>query len=240
MHSNTTTMNNIKQKRRSITDWPERERPREKLKIRGAENLSSAELLAILLSSGTKNLNAVDIGKALLKKFKTLESLSHASSNELQEVEGIGPAKAIILQSAFQLSRNMHQELAETQIKYFRNPADVAKIFVPKIGHLKQEVFAIALLDAAGKYLHSRNITRGIINASLIHPREVFRIAIKEAAAAVILIHNHPSGVLEPSEEDISMTRRLVESGKILEIPVFDHLIISENGYYSFKENDLL
>ena len=143
---------------------------------------------------------------------------------------------AIILQSAFQLSRNMHQELAETQIKYFRNPADVAKIFVPKIGHLKQEVFAIALLDAAGKYLHSRNITRGIINASLIHPREVFRIAIKEAAAAVILIHNHPSGQLKPSDEDLSITRQLVAAGELIGIPVRDHIIIAGSQYISLKE----
>jgi DNA repair protein RadC len=230
-------MKDLKRDKKAITDWPEGERPRERLSIHGSENLSSAELLAILLSSGTPNLSAVDIGKELLNKFNTLENLSQASLEELQEQEGIGPAKAIILQAAFQLTRNMRKEIAETQMIYFKNPADVAGIFIPRIGHLKQEVFAIALLDAAGKYLHSRDITRGIVNASLIHPREVFRIAIKEAAAAVILVHNHPSGQLTPSREDLSITRQLVESGELIDIPVRDHLIIAGNEYISLKES---
>ena len=230
-------MKDLKRDKNAITNWPEGERPREKLSTHGSENLSSAELLAILLSSGTPNFSAVDIGKELLKKFNTLENLSQASLAELQEQEGIGPAKAIILQAAFQLTRNMRKEIAEYQMVYFKNPADVADIFIPKIGHLKQEVFAIALLDAAGKYLHSRDITRGIVNASLIHPREVFRIAIKEAAAAVILVHNHPSGQLNPSREDLSITRQLVESGELIDIPVRDHLIIAGNDYISLKES---
>jgi DNA repair protein RadC len=216
--------------------WPEGERPREKLATIGAHNLTSAELLALLLSSGTSNLNAVDIGKALIKKFDTLENLSHASIRELQEMEGIGPAKAIILQAAFQLSRNMQEEIAKYDPVFFKNPADVAKIFIPKLGHIKQETFCIAMLDSAGKYMKDKEITKGIINASLIHPREVFRVAIKEAATSLILVHNHPSGQLTPSKEDLLITRQLVVSGETLGIPVHDHLIIAGDKYLSLKE----
>jgi DNA repair protein RadC len=221
---------------KSISRWPVGERPREKLILVGAENLTSAELIALLLSSGTANLNAVDIGKELIKRFDTLENLSQASLEELKEMEGVGPAKAITLLAAFQLSRNMHKEKAENQIMYCHNPADVAKIFIPKLGHLKQEIFSIALFDSAGKFLRDREITRGIINASLIHPREVFRAAIKDAATSVILVHNHPSGQLSPSGEDISITRQLVAAGETIGIPVHDHLIIAGNKYISLKE----
>ena len=226
----------MKNSNSSISMWPDGDRPREKLAMFGAENLSSAELIALLLSSGTQNLTAVDIGKELLNKFETLENLSQASLEELREVEGIGPVKAITLQAAFQLSRNMQKEKAENQILFCKNPADVAQIFIPKLGHLKQEIFSIALLDSAGKFLRDREITRGIINASLIHPREVFRVAIREAATSLILVHNHPSGQLNPSHEDLSITRQLVAAGETIGIPVHDHLIIAGSKFLSFKE----
>ena len=229
-------VNAMKTEGKSIIDWPDGERPREKLANLGADKLSAAELLAILLSSGTAKLNAVEIGKELLRKFQTLERLSAASLEEIKEIEGIGQAKAVILQAAFQLSRNMHQQIAENQVIYFKCPEDVAKIFIHNIGHLKQEVFYIALLDSAGKYIRNREITRGILNASLVHPREVFRIAIKEAASAIILVHNHPSGELKPSKEDLAITKQLVEAGQLIDIPVRDHLIIAGNQYFSLNE----
>jgi DNA repair protein RadC len=224
----------------SITNWPEKDRPREKLIHFGAENLSSAELLAILIANGTKEHSALDLGKAILKKFDTLDNLSQSSIEELQMISGIGPAKAITLLASFQLSRNMMREIAESQIVYFKCPSDVAGIFIPKLGHLKQEVFSIALLDSGGKYINSRDITRGIINASLIHPREVFRVAIKEAAASIILVHNHPSGQLLPSNEDLSITKQLVQAGEVVGITVQDHLIIAGSQFISLKEKGYL
>jgi len=226
-------MNNT---RNSISQWPECERPREKLVRNGVENLTSAELLALLLSSGTSNLNAVEIGKALINRFDSLNNLSQASLKELQEMEGIGPAKAITLQAAFQLSRNMQKEIAENKIVYCRNPADVARIFVPRLGHLKQELFSIALLDSAGQFIRQREITKGTINSSLIHAREVFRVAIREAATSIILVHNHPSGQLKPSNEDLSITKQLIAAGETIGIPVQDHLIIAGENYLSLKE----
>jgi DNA repair protein RadC len=222
--------------KQSITKWPVAERPREKLAQLGPDHLSSSELLAILIATGTVKQSAVALARALLNKFQTLENLSQASLQELQQLEGIGPAKAITLQASFQLSRNLQTEMAENRFIFFRNPADVANIFIPKLGHLKQEVFAIAMLDSAGKYIHSRELTRGTINASLIHPREVFRPAIKEAAASLILIHNHPSGQLSPSVEDLSVTQKLVETGEMVGIPVRDHLIIAGDKYLSLHE----
>lgn len=223
-----------------ITDWPLEERPREKLIKNGPEFISSSELIAILLGQGSIQTNAVELAKHLIKKFNSLEGLAGASLTELQEVSGIGPAKAVTLLAAFQLYRNLQKEIAEKQIVTFKDPAAVAEIYKPLLGHLKKESFYVILLNNAMKKIADFEITRGLLNAALVHPREVFNPAIKHSSKGIILVHNHPSGVLEPSEEDISMTKRLVESGRILEIPVFDHLIISESSYYSFKENGLL
>ncbi len=219
-----------------ITHWPENERPREKLTLSGPAALSAAELIAILISTGSGNESALDLGKNLLHTFGSLEDLSCASLAELENVRGIGPAKAVTIQAAFQLSRNLDQEIANKRLQYVREPSDVAGLFIPKLGHLKQEVFAIALLDSAGKYLHSEKITIGTLNASLVHPREVYKIAIRHSAASIILVHNHPSGQLSPSNEDLRVTKQLIETGKILDIPVQDHIIIADKKYISLRE----
>jgi DNA repair protein RadC len=219
-----------------INTWPIGERPREKLIAAGSKSLSSAELIAILIGSGSGQLNAVDLAKKLLNSFGSLENLAGASVAELRHFKGIGAAKAITLKAAFQLSKNLEQEIARKELTYVREPSDVARLFIPKLGHLKQEVFAIALLDSAGKYLHSENITVGTLNASLVHPREVYKSAIRHSAASIILIHNHPSGQLVPSSEDLRVTHQLVETGKVLDIPVQDHLIIAANHFISLRE----
>jgi DNA repair protein RadC len=223
-------------KRNPIRYWPESERPREKLIKNGAAALSSAELLAILIASGTSRLSALDVARLLLEQFHTLDTLANASLQELQKIEGIGPAKAITLKAAFQISNHRLKELAEKKHLYFKQPNDVAQFFIPEIGYLKQEIFAIALLDASGKFIHKETISRGILNASLVHPREVFKEAIKRSAAAIILVHNHPSGDLKPSQEDIKITQQMLQSGQLLSIPVYDHLIIAGEKYISLKE----
>lgn len=230
-------MNQDQKKQHSrITDWPENERPREKLLAKGSESLSSAELIAILLGTGTGKTTAVDLGKNLIKKFGTIENMSQASIKELTEIPGIGPAKAISLMAAFQLSRNMHKEVAEKDFIYFKQPSDVAKIFIPMFGHEKKEMFAIALMDTAGKYMCTEKISVGTLNASLVHAREIFKPAIKHSAASIILVHNHPSGQLNPSAEDLKITKQIVEAGRLLDINVHDHLIITKDSYISLKE----
>jgi DNA repair protein RadC len=219
-----------------ISKWAPPDKPREKLLKLGAENLSSTELLAILISSGTSRYSALDIGKELLRQFSTLERLSNASSTELEQVMGIGTVRAVTLLAAFQLSRNMLREIAEEKPVFFQNPIDVARIFIPQIGYLKHEVFAVAHLDSAGKYINNEIISRGTLDASLVHPREVFKSAIRNAAAAIIVIHNHPSGQLTPSREDLTVTNRLIEAGNVLEIPLHDHIIVNQTQHISLRE----
>jgi DNA repair protein RadC len=223
-----------------ITDWPLDERPREKLMRNGPESVSSAELIAILLGQGSAKHNAVATAQHLLKRFQSLEGLASASLAELQQVPGIGPAKAVTLLAAFQLYRTLQSETAHKAVVKFNDPAAVAKIYIPILGHLKKESFYVILLDSSLKKILDIEVTRGLLNASLVHAREVFNPAIKHNARGIIVLHNHPSGLLEPSPEDIKITKRLVESGEILDIPVYDHLIVTEGGYYSFKENGLI
>ncbi len=226
--------------RSRIKDWPLDERPREKLINLGAQSISSAELIAILLGKGTAKLNAVELARKLLRKFNGLESLSNASLKELQEVDGVGPAKAVTLSAAFQLYRNLQEEKARQEIVSFRNPAEVAGIYQPILGHRTQESFYVVLLNTAMKRLLDFEVTKGTLDSSLVHPREVFNLAVRNMAKGLIVLHNHPSGKLSPSEEDIRITKRLVESGKILGIEVYDHIIITADGYYSMKENGLM
>jgi DNA repair protein RadC len=228
------------QTRVPISKWPDSEKPREKLLKVGAENLTSAELLAILISSGTDRYSAVDIGKELIRKFNNLENLSNASCEELEKIMGIGKARAVKLMASFQLSRNMLREIAEEKPIFFQNPGDVARVFIPRIGHLKQEVFVVAHIDSAGKFINSEIITRGTLDTSLVHPREVFKSAIKHAAASIVVLHNHPSGQLMPSREDIAVTNQLVDAGKMMDIPVQDHLIITRSCFLSMREEGYL
>jgi DNA repair protein RadC len=206
----------------------------------GPEAVSNAELIAILLGHGTAKFNALELAKKLLREFGSLEALSNASLQELQEITGIGPVKAVTLLSAFQLYRNLQKQKAENEIISFRNPAEVARIYQPSLGSLKKESFYVILLNSSMKRILDFEVTRGLVDSSLVHPREVFNVAVRNLAKGIIVMHNHPSGTLEPSTEDIKITERLVSSGKILEIPVYDHLIITENGYYSFREHGLI
>ena len=223
-----------------ITDWPIDERPREKLIQLGPQAVSNAELIAILLGHGTAKFNALELAKKLLREFKSLDALSGASLEEIQKIPGIGPAKAVTLLAAFQLYRNLQKQKAENEIVSFRNPDQEAKIYQPVLGSLQKESFFVILLNSAMKRILDFEVSRGTLDASLVHPREVFNVAVRNLAKGIIVMHNHPSGELKPSEEDIKTTERLVDSGKILEIPVYDHLIISENSYYSFRENGLI
>ena len=223
-----------------ITDWPLEERPREKLLALGADAISNAELIAILLGQGTPKMNAVELAKLLLRSFGSLEALSNASLAELQQVKGIGQAKAVSLMAAFQLYRNLQKEKAEREIISFRDPASVARAYQPILGHLMQESFYVILLNTKLERIKDFRITTGTLDASLVHPREVFNPAVKYKAKGIIVLHNHPSGQLTPSAADREITKRLVQSGKILDIPVYDHIIITYDGYFSFKENGLL
>ena len=219
--------------------WPESERPREKLLQRGPDALSDAELLAILLNSGSGGLTALDVARVLLTKYQGLRDIARRHANELREISGIGDARAAHLMAAFEIGRR-YVSSPDTPSAPISTPEDVAQLYIPKLRDLRHERFMVLLLDNAGHIIRERIVSEGIVNASLVHPREVYHAAVTELATSVILLHNHPSGVREASREDHMITRQLVEAGRMMDIPVHDHIIICGNSYVSFAENGWL
>jgi len=225
--------------RAAIKHWPESERPREKLVRHGAEKLTDTELLAILINTGTGQRNALDIARDLLSRYGNLRVLSRRPISELQRIQGIGPARAVTIMTAFELGRR-HAAAADPYGNPIGSPEDVAQRFIPRMRDLQAERFVALLLDNSGRVLREHVVSEGIVNASLVHPREVFKAAVTELASSIILLHNHPSAVREASPEDHRVTKQLVEAGKLMDIPVQDHVIICGNSYLSFAENGWL
>ncbi|HBG15861.1 MAG TPA: hypothetical protein DDW93_03700 [Firmicutes bacterium] len=223
----------------SIKNLPSEERPRERLEKVGAENLSNAELMAIILRTGTFDLSVLGMAKLLLAEFQTLQRLSTASIGELSTVKGMGKSKAIQLLAAFELGKRL-QTSEFTQDDSFSSPQEVARFLMPRLRFLDQENFITIHLNTKNRFITSETITIGTLDASLVHPREVFKAAIRQSSASLILAHNHPSGDPRPSKEDLNLTRRLKEAGDLLGIPILDHLIIGNNKYYSMKEEGTL
>ncbi|HEC63037.1 MAG TPA: JAB domain-containing protein [Candidatus Acetothermia bacterium] len=219
--------------RKRIRALPGFSRPREKLLERGPQALSDAELLAILLRTGVEGKSALDLAKTILEKAGP--ELPRWSVEDLRKLTGIGKAKACQIVAAFELARRYL--LGERP--RIREPQDVLPYVQPYVRR-KQEYFVCITLNGAGEVIQTRVVTVGLLDSSQVHPREVFADAIADRAAAVILAHNHPSGSLEPSPEDIAITRRLVQAGEILGIPVLDHIIVGPAGYLSLKERHLL
>jgi len=219
-----------------IKDWPEDERPREKLRKRGADNLSDAELLAILLRAGTGRVTAVDLAKSLLIEFKSLRELAERDIGEYEQYKGIGSTKAITLAAAFEIGRRIAAGARPQRIAVL-SPNAIAERYIHLLETVKQEEFRVILLDTANTIIGEQVVTRGSLNMSVVHPREVFKKAIANSAAGIIVLHNHPSGNPSPSEEDRQITKTLSEAGKIIGIQLLDHIIIAGRNYYSFIEH---
>lgn len=219
----------------SIKEWPEGERPRERLLKLGAGNLSDAQLLAIMLRTGGGGKSAVDLAMEILNSFGNLRKIGNASLNELASFKGLGNAKAAQLMAAFELGKRL---LGETHEKgpVFSSGKDVYLYYRQFFDNRKKEVFRSALLDAKNRMFRDCSVSEGTLTNSLIHPREAFRDAIKESAASVIFVHNHPSGDPSPSREDIAITERLADVGEIVGIKVLDHVIIGDGTYTSMME----
>ncbi len=222
-----------------IKDWPEGDRPREKLVAKGAEALTDAELLAIIINAGSGKLSALDIARNLLTTHGNLRALSLRPVPELCRFSGIGTARAVSLLAAFELGRRQ-AAVREESDDAVASPEDVAQRYIPRLRDLRHERFMVLLLNNAGRIIRECVISEGIVNASLVHPREVFRAAVTELASSVILMHNHPSGVREASREDHLITRQLVKAGRLMDIPVHDHIIVCGSSYVSFAENGWL
>lgn len=223
-----------------IKDLPEDERPLERLYKHGPQILKTSELIAIIIRTGTENATAVQVGEQLLQKYDgNLKRL--ANDNEIQIAEGIkgmGKVKASQIMAAFELGRRMAAFFEEKP--NIGSPADVARIMMPSMRDRQKEILYVLCLDTKNNVIKQRQIFEGSLNASIIHPREVFRFAVEEAAASIILVHNHPSGDPTPSQEDVRATTQLIEAGNYIQIPVVDHVIIGDGCYISLKEEGLI
>ena len=221
--------------KKTIKDLPKVERPREKLMQYGPEKLSNSELLAILLRSGKKGENVIELANKILKKFSK-DELPNLTFNDLKDYSGLGPAKACEIVACFELGKRL---LKDKKAEIYLKPKEIWEELKDLRDH-KKEHFVIFYLDSRNQEIKREIISVGSLNANLVHPREVFEPAVRHLAAQVILAHNHPSGDPEPSEDDLEITKRLTESGKILGIEVIDHIIVVKNGFLSFKEKNLI
>jgi DNA repair protein RadC len=210
---------------RRIKDRPAAERPREKLHELGPDALSNAELIAILLRSGLKGRNAVEVGEQVLKRFGTLTALAKARVEDLRAIKGIGRDKAVTLIAAFSLARKMANELRR-DMPVLDTPEAVAMLMREDMRLREVETFHVLLLNTRRRLIEVNKISDGTLDTLLVHPREVFRPAIAAGAAAIVLVHNHPSGDPSPSEADIKVTRDLIRAGQVLKIEVLDHVIL--------------
>ena len=226
----TTLLPNLK-----IRDVHEADRPRERLIRQGADSLSNQELLALLLRTGTKEESVLTLANRILLYFERLHGLKHATLEELMTVKGIGEVKAVQLLATIELAKRLAQKEHDTRFT-IRSPDDAAKLLIPEMSSLTQEHFVTLFLNTKNQVLHKQTIFIGSLNASIVHPREIFREAVKRSAACIICAHNHPSGSTAPSNEDIDVTARLQEAGEIIGIELVDHLIIGDHSYLSLKE----
>ena len=211
------------------------EQPREKLEKYGAEKLSDAELFAILLRTGPKGTGVLELSKQILKQFKE-NRLANASFTELKNIHGIGPAKACEIVACFELGRRLLKDKKSVLILSPREVWEELK----DIRESKKEHFVVFYLDTQNQIIKKEIVSIGTLNSSLIHPREVFEQAVTHLASHIIIAHNHPSGSLEPSDEDLAVTQRLADAGRLLGIEILDHVIVTKTGCVSFKEKNLL
>ena len=223
-----------------ITDWAIEDRPREKLLQKGISSLSDAELLAILISSGTKEKSAVDLGREILSMVNNnLNSLGKLSISDLKKLHGIGTARAVTITAALELGRR--RKLAEVpEVQQIKSSKDVADIFQPLLADLIHEEFWILFLNRSNKVINRMKLSQGGVSGTVTDVRMVMKKAIEYLASGIIVCHNHPSGNLNPSESDTKITQKIKEAGNLMDIQLLDHLIISDKDYYSFADNGLL
>ncbi|MDK9876437.1 MAG: DNA repair protein RadC [Staphylococcus equorum] len=218
-----------------INELADNQKPRERLLSYGASHLSHAELLAILINTGRKGSSNLDIANELLKTVDNLKELKRLSISDLNKIKGVGLYKALILKAAFELGERMHSGSVDDKIQ-ISSPKDVADFMMGKMEHLTQEKFIALFLNSKNVIIKQKTIFIGTLNSSIVHPREIFSEAVKCASNAIIVLHNHPSGDVTPSTEDIKTTERLKKCGQVLGIDLLDHIIIGDHTYLSMVE----
>ena len=223
----------------TVKEMPEKERPRERLARVGPQALSTAELLAIILRTGVGGENVLTMAQRILSTFEGLGGLARADYVQIQAEHGIGPAKASQIMAALELGRRLMAEAPQERYQ-IRSPADAAHLLLPMIGHKPQENFVVMYLDTRNRVLEHEILYKGSLNTSLVRVSEVFRGAVRRNCASLVVAHNHPSGDPSPSPEDVALTRRLVDAGKLLDVEVLDHLVIGQNRHFSLREHGLV
>ena len=221
-----------------IRDLPQEERPRERLRNYGPSSLSTAELLAIILRTGTRSESVLNLSTRLISQFGGLPGLARASFDELCDVHGFGDAKSAQLKAAIELGRRA-MSFQETERAIVQSPQDVANLLQGEMAFLEQEHMRVVLLNTRNRVLSVHEVYKGNANSAVVRPGEVLREAVRVNALAVILVHNHPSGDPAPSEEDVQITRQIIDAGKLLDIEVLDHVVLAQRGFVSLKERKL-
>ena len=233
-------MKNFNKPSTSIKNWSVDDRPREKMLAKGAEALSNSELLAIMINNGTKSKSAVDLAKEILRLGSdNLNELGKITLKDFQQIKGIGQAKAITIAAALELGRR-RQAAATLEKPVVQTSKDIAQYLKAVLKDFTYEVFAVLFLNRANKINHFEIISRGGITATVADPRIILKKALEEDATSIVLSHNHPSGSLKPSKADKELTKKIIEAAKYLDINVIDHIIVSEEGYYSFADDGIL
>ena len=223
-----------------ILSWAAEDRPREKLLRKGKSALSKAELIAILIGSGSQELSAVELSKQILSAVgNDLNRLAKLNVEELKKFKGIGEAKAIAIISALELGRRRKKPDHDDRVK-IRAPKDIYQLMTPELMDQPTEQFWVIMLNRSNKVINKRLISQGGVSGTVVDPKVIFKLAMQDLASNIILVHNHPSGNTNPSKADITLTEKMVVAGKFLEIPVIEHLIFTDEGYLSFADKSLL
>lgn len=233
-------MDTIHQSNRSIRHWPKDDRPREKLFRQGEHSLATSELLAILIRTGTKGTSAIDLSRQILAKFGTLRNMSHTDIRDWKEFKGLGLAKISQIKAALELGRRFREEEVKETRPQIKSSKDIVDILMPQMRDLKTEVFKVVFLNSQNRIIAIEDLEEGTVNHAAPIIREIFQRALQHFAVGIICVHNHPSGEIQPSEEDHILTGKLKEAGTVLQIKFLDHLIIGGHQSYSFSEEGML
>lgn len=223
-----------------INNWPQQDRPREKLIKNGEHTLSNSELLAIILRTGTKGQSAIDLARMILKKFKTFRNMSHTDLSQWKDFSGLGAAKISQIKAAIEIGRRLGEERIEEKQPQIKSPEDIIDILMPRMRDLKKEVFKVLFLSSKNRIISMTDVEEGTVNQANPIIREIFHLALQHFATFIICVHNHPSGDPQPSQEDKEFTQELARVGQILLIKCLDHIIIGDNDYFSFSDEGLI
>jgi len=224
----------------TIRDWPANERPREKLFRHGEAALCDSELLAIILSTGSRGESAIDLARGIMAEFGAFRNMSHTDARAWKTFKGLGQAKLARIKASLEIGKRMVEEKVKDNRNKIRSSREVFEIVMPRLRDLKKEVFKVVMLNPQNRIIDIADLEEGTVDQAYPIKREIFHQALQHFAASIICVHNHPSGECQPSEEDIAFTRDLVSCGTTLEVQVLDHLIIGSSGYFSFKDEKLI